>query len=325
MEQFFQMLADNIYAIFVAMPMAMRNAITAILVGYGIGNFFYLIASALMYQIARLELRLNQKRYFSKKNKGELLKVGEANVSHPVFTPDVSAEEIWGIATYNWNMFFIVAVGIGVSVGMFAPGDQIMNMIYGIAVGFGGVYGTRMFITYINKLKTTKATMEMMNLLQNEIVVQHNSLSSAMNHIRASYFNHVTQFGEKSWYYKNYPLSRLVYLISVTPSYIPSSLLKQLGDELGEVDALRKVMSNALGRIGQTGDAGTVLKEMIENFNKEYVEHMKEQIPLYSDKLFYPMMITHFLPFMIVILWPIVEQINAMMMGDSLSPAGMNE
>jgi len=305
-----------------SIPVSTRYMIIAIVVGFGSGNLAYLIADMLNYHVFKLTLLLqNRSRKKSRKNSRENMLVTHAGVIyHPaVFSTTITPNDIYGVSEYNWELIFATFVGLGTVIGISTDPDPFLGGLYGLTFSLSLIYGGYKFFIYLRKVKTRKDALDVLDLLQEYIAIERNSLNNAMNRIKEMYINHVVQYGKSSWMYKNYVLARLVFLISTQPGYIPQDILAQLGEELGEVDSIRRVMSNASSLIGQTGDAGSVIKEQIATYYESYVQELQEAIPQLSDKLFVPVMITHFLPFLIILLWPVIETIYIMMSGDIMS------
>lgn len=296
-----------------------RQALLTFTIGLAVYLVIDLLGDIIAVQIIRWQVLLRSKQQTGKQKQQ---KASSYLYHRLVFSPTVKPEDIYGINALPWETFYIGGGAIGAMMGVFTgktvATTAINIMVYAI-FGFITVYFFRWFYTYVRKIKTGKDAMDTMDLIQNELVSQR-TLTGALSSIRTTYQRHVNLYGEKSWLYQNYVLSRLVYLISTEPEFIAVNLLKRLGEELGEVDVIKRIMQNALIRIGQSGDAATVLKEQIDSYGKQYADTMRETIPEFGDKLFFPIMLTHFIPFLIIILWPIVSVVNGMMSGGVGTP-----
>jgi len=321
---------NGIPNIFSFIPTEILNWMIVLLVAYAGGNLAWIVANMLNYQVTKIVIDLNRKNSKRKGRKSQkersLVTQGGA-IYHPaVFATSVTPNDIYGMSQHNWELYFAAAGGIGAILGVAtSPDDAFTGLLYGLIIGISAMYGLQKFYRYLRVSKTRKDAMDTMDMLQEQLIIERNSLNNAMNKIKDRYIQHVLIFGKDSWYYQNFVLGRMVFLISTQPGFVPQELLKQLGDELGEVDSIRRIVSTALSRMGQSGDAGLAIKEQITSYYDAYYSDLHESIPQLSDKLFVPIMVTHFMPFLIILLWPIVETIYAMMGADVMSGEGMDK
>ena len=297
------------------------------LMGWAVGYLGFMLLSSVQFSIARYETRLRIKGRDKKKNKasvGGMSTHGGGLVNHALMIPEVNMDHFYGLSGVNWPLFYGLGALFGFAIAVATSPDPLTDgLIYG-AVGGALVYGLRMYIYYTRKLMLQKSVMDTLDILANEIYAQNNSLSLALNSLREHYINHYDLYGKDSWYFKNPVLTRLIYLVAISASFAPPmTIINKLSEELGAMDSLKRVAGVAASRIATVGDAGPALREAIDNYYEDFSSERLESIEQYGDKLYFPIMITHFLPFLVIILWPIVETIYGMMMGNSLTLPGL--
>lgn len=323
-NQFYKMIETT----FQAVPASYVYRLLTVLLGVILSFLFYFIMDWLNSQMIILEARLRIATTqvgnafgIKKKNKGgRAIRTGNVIVPHPLFTSKVDQDDMYDLSDYPWSLIYIGSCTISVVMANLDPlADHFINSLYAFVIGMGIVYAVQWFLRYIRRIQMVKHLMDTLDILVNEIAVQRNSLNLAIQRIRNDYIQHYTRFGTNSWYYKNPVLSRLVYLASTQTTIVPLDVLRTLGKDLGEVDILAGIVLDVEPKIASVGDAGAAFRESILDYREEYIAQQSEKIPQYNDKLFIPILITHFLPLLIIILWPVMDTIYNMLAGSALN------
>lgn len=302
---------DAIGNFLLQLPFNVSTGIIATLFAYGVGMLSLLLLNRFEYEIYKSQHKL-QEKIRSKKRKPA--RVTSAVLAHPlVFRPECTHADLNGTSLWNIGLAQVAAMSAGIFLFLLIDGDFFAASVQGGAIGYLISFGVIKFLTHLADERLRKNTFETLQMLREEILVQRNSTLRAMNSLRTKYHQHVEKYGSQSWYYKNYVLARLVYLVGNQPNFMPLQLLKQVGDEIGGSNPISAIVNAVSERIGQTGDASAALSEELDSYLQKYQDDMKVKIPQMSDKIFVPIMLTHFLPFLIILMWPIVDTIYKVM------------
>lgn len=235
-----------------------------------------------------------------------------------VYSKVVEAEDLWGVNDVPWMVVYPVLAGAGALLSLFfviGKNAGVENILIYSAGGAGIGLVIKTFYSRLQKMKARTESLALMNLLLQELTFNY-TLSNALNSIVQRYRQDVQKEKQSSWMYRNYPLARLVYLVTTTASTTPAEIIQKLGEEMGDVDVIRVISQMAIERTKKTNDPNQAFQEQVKEYLTKYYMQMREEIPRLGEKVATPLYVSHLVPFFLLLLYPIVFVTNQMLAFD---------